>query len=221
MKWPGNIFAAGFLVSILMLTAAAPGEDGRSLESISLSKAAGPAPVAREANSGTTGVFSVWRVLGAMGCVLGAILAVRWVGRRFLGLPTSRSSSGVIQVLCRSVLSPRQQLMLVQVGRRMVLVADCGSQMNPLCEITDPDEMAELGGKIQQQTRDSVSSSFKRLLGRAAAPYESTEGAEKMEDEAKAPAGEDVPPGALAKTREELGGLLEKVRLISRHFQKA
>ncbi|MCY2955383.1 MAG: flagellar biosynthetic protein FliO [Planctomycetota bacterium] len=197
---------------------------GGSLETIPIVQRSGVSAVSGRGTTSVTSVFNAWRIVGALGIVLGAIFGVRWLGRRFFGLPTARSSSGAIQVLGRSILSPKQQLMLVQVGRRIVLVADCGAQMNALCEISDPDEVAALSGQIQQRKGDSMSSSFLSFLGRAEAPYGASGPVESedQEQESSGPdAGVDTPETAVAATREELSGLLQKVRQISRHFRRA
>ena len=197
---------------------------GGSLEAIPIVERSGVSAVSGRGTTSVTSVFNLWRIVGALGIVLGAIFGVRWVGRRFLGLPTARSSSGAIQVLGRSILSPKQQLMLVQVGRRIVLVADCGVQMNALCEISDPEEVAALSGQIQHGKGDSMSSSFLSFLGRAEAPYGASGAVERKDEERESVgpgAGGDGPERALAATREELSGLLQKVRQISRHFRRA
>ena len=193
-----------------------------SPERINISRSTGSASTSTSESGSPGTVFNPWRIIGALGLVLTAIFALRWAGRRFLGMPTTGASSGAIQVLCRSILSPKQQLMLVQVGRRIVLVADCGAQMNALCEISDPEEVASLTGQIQQRKSDSISSSFLSFLGRATTPYESHDATESQDqDSARPDAGEAAPEKALARTREELSGLLDRVRLISRHFRRA
>ncbi|HEX2972374.1 MAG TPA: flagellar biosynthetic protein FliO [Tepidisphaeraceae bacterium] len=169
------------------------------------------------ASSGSSS-FSVWRLAGSLAFVLLVIFAVRWVGRRFLGLSPVRDSSGVIQVLCRSTLSPKQRLLLVQVGRRMVLVADCGSQMNALCEITDPEEIAALTGQIEQRKADSSTNAFLSMVGRASAQFEETEKPSPEPDEST-PTAPGVDP-QVSGMQKELSGLLEKVRVLSRHFRQ-
>src|SRR4051812_28158384 len=66
------------------------------------------------------------RVVIAMGVVLGAIFGAHQVWRR-LGMPgTGSKASGALQVVSRMAISPKQQLLLVRVGRRCVLVANSG-----------------------------------------------------------------------------------------------
>ncbi len=70
--------------------------------------------------------FSVQRVVLSLAVVLGLIFALRWVGRRFFAMPGGGGGSQAVQVLSRTTLSPRQHLLLIHVGRRVVLVANSG-----------------------------------------------------------------------------------------------
>lgn len=193
----------------------APANAWESIEIGRSPKAASNRPASTGAASSS---YSLWRLMGSLALVLGMIFAARWLGRRFLGLSSARDSSGVIQVLCKSVLSPKQRLLLVQVGRRMVLVADCGSQMNALCEITDPEEIATLSGQIQQHKADSSTNAFLSLMGHASTQFEK---AEKSPQDAadSAHGGQEADP-QLNGMREELNGLMEKVRGLSHHFRR-
>jgi flagellar biogenesis protein FliO len=164
------------------------------------------------------------RVVGALGVVIGCILVVRWVGRRFLGMAAGGTSSGPVQVLSRTAIAPRQQLMLIQVGRRLVLVANCGTAMNALCEINDADEVAALAGELQQRKRGSATSNFLSFFGRAGAKFEAEQAAITApvveEDDEPQLAREPVQP-ELATTRQEMRGLLDRVHKLSRHYQRS
>jgi flagellar biogenesis protein FliO len=162
----------------------------------------------------------VLRVLGALGVVLGCIFLVRWTGKKILGLQNAGSGGGVVQILCRTPVSPRQQLMLIQIGRKMILVANCGTSMNALCEITDPDEVAALAGQLQERRRTSATSAFLSLFGKAGA---------KFEAQAEPIAGETTPEEEtsqepvepeLATTRAEMRGLMDRVHQLAQHYRR-
>jgi flagellar biogenesis protein FliO len=89
------------------------------------------------------------RVAIALGIVLGLVFVCRWAARWMFPSAAVGRSSQVMKVLSRSVIAPKQQLLLIQVGRRLVLVGDCGQQMNALAEISDPDEVAGLLGQLR------------------------------------------------------------------------
>jgi flagellar biogenesis protein FliO len=118
-----------------------------------------------------SGGYDFPRVAGALAAVIGLILLLRWLGKRFFSLPTAQRTSRVVQVLSRSVLSPKQHLVLVRVGQRVLVAADNGSQMSRLSEITDPDEVASLLGQLQSEKEGSAfglasAKAFNSVFGR-------------------------------------------------------
>jgi flagellar biogenesis protein FliO len=174
------------------------------------------ATVAGGAAAASGDVFDVKRLVFALTVVVGAMYVTHLVWKR-LGMPgAANRAAGALQVLSRLNLSPRQQLVLVRVGRRVVLVGNSGTQMNPLCEISDPEEAAGLLGLAATEREESVSASFNSVLG----------GEEKRFDEQAGddlPATGDVEPAAeeqaLATTRDELSDMMDKVRSLSRQFR--
>ncbi len=155
------------------------------------------------------------RVVLSLGTVLGLIFAVRWAGKRFFGLQSPSGGSGAIQVLSRSVMSPRQQVLLIRVGRRILVVASSGVQMNTLCQISDPDEVAALLGRSEVVSDGSAA--FTSAFSRA---NEAFDPEEDVPDDSTAPDGDAGPDGPVAETRAELGGLMDKVKTLSRAFRR-
>src|SRR3954471_19528273 len=84
------------------------------------------------------------RLLLAMTIVLGLVFVMRWAGKRFFPSAGVPRSGGAMKLLSRLVISPKQQLLMIQVGRRIVVVGDAGGQMSPLSEITDPEETSAM-----------------------------------------------------------------------------
>jgi flagellar biogenesis protein FliO len=159
--------------------------------------------------------FGMTRVMFSLSIVLAAIFGLKWAGNKFFGLPRGGNSGEVIQVLARSMVAPRQQLMLVQVGRRVLLVANSGAQMNCLSEIKDAEEVAELVGQLGRKS--SPPSAFSSIIGRAGAQFKDAQSESEPE---VAETEETLPDPALATTREEIGGLMQKVRALSRAYGK-
>src|SRR5580658_11220923 len=102
----------------------------------------------------------------ALAGVIALILVLRAFAKRLIPGAVAHRGSPAVKILGRSAISPRQNLLVVQFGKRLVLVGDAGANLNPLCEITDPDEVAA----ILAQARDesiSVARRFDSLFGRA------------------------------------------------------
>lgn len=157
------------------------------------------------------------RVLAALGMVIALILGLRWGSRFIFPASVGRGGSRAIEVVSRSALSPKQQVFLLRVGRRLVVVGDSGSQMHPLCEITDPDEVAELIGQMRGERSSPGSRAFGAMFGRSRQRFEPAEDppvdpAQELRDAEP----DDVP---VASAREELNGLRERVRLLAEQFK--
>jgi flagellar biogenesis protein FliO len=172
------------------------------------------------------------KVAGALAIVLALIFALRLVMKRAFGVAGAAGSSRSVVVLSRTVLAPKQQVMLLHVGRRLIVVGDSGGQMSTLSEITDPDEVAALVGQLRDEKLSSAAPAFGGLLGRLRAGMEAGgstadsnaqrqtatshgTSASNEHDDADDP-GEDPDTGP---TRQEINGLLAKVRLISHQFK--
>ncbi len=158
------------------------------------------------------------QVLLALGVVIVLILVLRSVSKRMFSLSGGPGSSKAMSVLARVTISPKQQLMILKVGRRLVVVANCGTQMNPLCQITDAEEVAELVSQTAAERGGSVSKTFSTFFGRSQKTFERDMPAESV---ASAVSGGEAPAvdPAVGTTRAELNGLMEKVRGISEKFR--
>lgn len=199
---------------------APPKAPGKSqYESIELGKRAAQQKNSSAPNLSTDS--SALRVAGALGVVLGCIFIVRWAGKKFLGLQSTGNGGGAVVILSRTAVSPRQQLMLIQVGRRIVLVANCGVQMNALCEISDADEVAALAGQLQERRRTSATSAFLSIFGKAGAKFEAQQPAISPEISNDEEQSQDEPlEPELATTRQEMRGLMDRVHQLAQHYRK-
>ena len=189
-------------------------------ESIELGKR----PPQQHSNSPSSLVNSdsgVVRVVGALAVVLGCIFVVRWAGKKFLGLQSTASGSGPVQILCRIPIAPRQQLMLLQIGRRILLIANCGTAMNTLCEISDADEVAALAGQLQERKRTSATSAFLSIFGKAGANFEAQQ--DLISPSETSPPDESADPvePELATTRQEMRGLMDRVHQLTQHYRRS
>jgi flagellar biosynthetic protein FliO len=236
--------------------AVAPLESDSDLGQTPIRRGAGARPTTAPASGAATtrpaattpaGVsygFELPRVLMALGIVLGLIFLLRWVMKSFFagGVAGAAAGSRAMQVLSRSPLSPRQQLLLVRVGRRLIVVGDSAGQMTALSEITDPDEVAALVGQLQDEKLSAASRTFGGLFTRVrkgfnggSDPEDGVEdgdaitvvGADErtgpsfaaIRDERPKDEGDD--DASVAGARGEIRDLMDKVRLVTHQFKQS
>jgi flagellar protein FliO/FliZ len=108
--------------------------------------------------------------LGALAVVLGLIATLYVFARRWLPSARIGGDDGVMRVVGRTALSPRQSLALVRVGRRFVVVGVSPDRVDAVCDITDSDEVADLAAQSSAKGL-SGSSGFATWLNREAADY--------------------------------------------------
>ncbi len=136
------------------------------------------------------------RVIASLAIVIGGILLLRWAIRRFLRLPSVGTDSNLVKVLSRTPISPKQHLLALQVGRRVLIVADNGQQLSTLCEVSDERELDQFTARSSSQAT--------RNLDENAIVVQKSERA-------------DSPVSA--SPRQEFQGLLSKVRSLSQQFK--
>lgn len=150
--------------------------------------------------------------------MIGLIFVLRHYGKKIF--PAAIAARGqTVRVLARCPLAPRQQVLLIQVGKRIVVAADCASHLTSLCQITDADEVASLLGEIQRDRQSPIATPFTAWFSRAAEAFGNEEGgAEKEVTETEAPAGEAADDSTDDSTRQEIRSLTAKVRDLARQF---
>ena len=195
--------------------------DSDALESTPLNPPnAGGSFAKYDQSTASSGAMQIGRVVLALGGVIGLIVMLRIFAKRVMpGVAAARASSAV-KILGRCPVSARQNLLVVQFGKRLVLVGDGGTNLNPLCEITDPQEVAD----ILAQARDesiSVAQRFESMFGRARKDFDEDPeptSAESFSDTRDISSPDDP---ALRDTRKELSDLQEKVRDVARQIGRA
>lgn len=142
---------------------------------------------------------------GALAIVLVTIGMVVWLARRFLPL-TRSSESGVLRVVARASLSPKHSVALMSVGRRFVLIGLSGDRITQVCQVTDPEEVAELAARTGA-ARTPSGEDFDTLLVQEAEDYHSALG------EGEKPRGRFTNRKRM-QPRGQLGALLGKLRKL-------
>jgi flagellar biogenesis protein FliO len=101
----------------------------------------------------------------SLAIVIGLFIGVAMLYRKTLastigkGLPKT-----VVQVLGRTAVAPRQQLVLLRFGSKLVLVSMIQGEARTISEITDPLEVDQLAGLCESTQPASSSNSFRELL---------------------------------------------------------
>ena len=149
------------------------------------------------------------RVAGSLAAVLGLIGLMYWGTRRILPRAAGGRRGSGVTVLATTHISPKQKILLIQVGRRVLAVGDGGGQLNTLCEFEDPDEVAALIGQIQGVAGEPDGSSFKTIFGAA-------RGRANNPQPAYEPPGDEV-----EAARDQLDGLMQQVRGMTRQIDEA
>jgi flagellar biogenesis protein FliO len=104
-------------------------------------------------------------VAASLGIVLGLFLVLAWCCRRFAPAGSAQLPKEAIELLGRAPLSAKQQMQLVRVGNKLLVVALSATGAETLTEITDPVEVERLLALCRRGQPTSASASFGQLLG--------------------------------------------------------
>ena len=178
-----------------------------------------PRPLARDGKSATKKAAgaslpgrtsAAWfRTTLSLAGVIGLILLLAWGYRRMaaggrLGLTLRPRTAGVVEILSRTTLAPRQSLCLVRVGPKLVLLGCTPTTIRPLDVINDATLTAQLAGHAAQQRPDSHTAEFTRVLESEARGFQ-----ERTTAEEESPAPTD---DRLNSIRDTLGDTIQRLR---------
>jgi flagellar protein FliO/FliZ len=156
------------------------------------------------------GGSSAWvRTTAALAGVVGLIVLLTWGYRTVMGASpawrTRPRHPGLIEVLCRTPLSPRQSLCLVRVGPQLVLLGVTPERVQTLHVISDANVAAGLLGEATRARSDSNSAAFSQTLDREARAY-AEPSPESADPAADLKAAHDRVLSALARLRTKEAG---------------
>ncbi len=149
------------------------------------------------------------RTFGALTLVIGLIFVARAAVRRLNpGAASPTRLGGALQVLGRTSVGPKQAVMLMRVGQRILVVGDSAGTMRTLAEVTEPEEVADLLAEVSRAQVGSATRAFEQMLGRMDRNYDREDG----------PTLEGVDEAEIHtdRAREQLGGLLSRLRNLVR-----
>lgn len=120
----------------------------------------GPAP----SSASPGGMGTAVRVVGSLALVLGIFFVAVWAMRR--GQPASAAllPQEVLEVLGRASFPGRQQVHLIRLGAKLVLVSVTPAGMDTIAEVTDPLEVDRLAGLCRQNQPNSATAAFRQVF---------------------------------------------------------
>jgi len=115
-----------------------------------------------------TATSALGAVGGSLCAVLGIFLVVAWCTRRFTPAGTALLPKEAIESLGRAPLTARQQMQLIRVGNKLLLVALSPTGTEPLTEITDAAEVEHLLSLCRRGQKGSSTEVFRQTLAQLA-----------------------------------------------------
>lgn len=108
-------------------------------------------------------------VLTSLAVVLAVFFAFVWLTRSAAPKGMTMLSNEVVESLGRAPLMGRQQMQLIRIGNKLVLLSVTATGADTLTEITDPQEVDRLAGLCRQARAGSISDTFRQVLAQASA----------------------------------------------------
>lgn len=107
-------------------------------------------------------------MLGSLSVVLAAFFVLVWLSRKTAPKGLAPLPGEVFESLGRAPLTARQQMQLIRLGNKLVLLSVTSTGAESLTEITDIDEVNRLAGLCQQGRSGSISETFRQVLSQYA-----------------------------------------------------
>jgi flagellar biogenesis protein FliO len=111
----------------------------------------------------TTGK-AIKTVVTSLAVVLGLLAALVWLSKRTNPKRDASLPGEILETLGRAPLAGRQEMQLVRVGNKLLLLSVTATSAETLTEITDPLEIDRLAGICRQNQPDSITASFREIL---------------------------------------------------------
>jgi len=108
-------------------------------------------------------------VIASLAVVLGVFGLFAWIVKKANGKGRATLPGAVVETLGRAPLNGRQELQLVRVGNKLLLLAVTPTTAETLTEIADPVEIDRLAGICRHNHPDSITASFREVLSHYAA----------------------------------------------------
>lgn len=118
-----------------------------------------------DANAGKSGgAQSLVTIGSSLAIVLGLFFVVAWMMRRTTPGVVALLPSPVLEVLGRAPLGARQQVHLIRLGNKLVLLSVTPAGVESLSEVTEPEEVDRLTGLCRQSQPNSSTAVFQQIM---------------------------------------------------------
>lgn len=158
--------------------------------------------------TGNSSDLDLARVVLSLATVVALIFGLRWLSRKIFPSAARAANPSAVRILARCPISPRQSILLLQIGRRVLVVGDSGGNLSSLGQITDADEIAALVAQSKPEFagRNPLGEMFARA----------------RKNDADEPVHESAPPAddpSLKAAELELAGLSQRIRALVRELK--
>jgi flagellar biogenesis protein FliO len=116
----------------------------------------------------TSPTSALGTVAGSLGVVLGLFLVIAWCSRRLSPAGTGLLPKEVVELLGRAPLTARQQMQLVRIGSKLLLVAVSPTGIETLTEVVEPSEVEHLTALCRRGQPSSSTVAFRQALNQLA-----------------------------------------------------
>ncbi len=118
----------------------------------------------RAAGSASRRSSPIFTVISSLAIVVGLFTLVAWAARKSMPKASAPLPGEVVQVLGRAPLAHRQNMHLVRVGRKLLLVCATPHGAETLTEIADPVEVDQICAACERSRPGSISATFRQVL---------------------------------------------------------
>jgi flagellar biogenesis protein FliO len=173
-------------------------------------KKLGGAAATQPGASLTSGGDGNWflQTLAALGVVIGLIFLTRWGWMKMSGQASANTTgSRTVEVLSRTAVAPKNHVLLLRVGQRVLVVGDSAQGLRTLTELDDPDEVAEVLTEVSAQQEHSVTNNFRQMMSRVSGQFDERQWTREQ--------GGDESEHLLDRSRAEVSSLMSRVRAMA------
>ena len=107
---------------------------------------------------------AIGTVVGSLAIVLGLFVVFAWCSRRLTPAGAAQLPKEVLELLGRAPLNSRQQVQLVRIGNKLLLVASTPTGTETLTEITDAAEVERLASLCRRGQPASATGTFTQVM---------------------------------------------------------